>query len=377
MLLSVLLAVSASAGGVVLPVDEEVSFRIELATQTRVDLRSSDEENSADLRVSRMRPMLHLDTASGAVHGFFHAQVWPDRVELLDVFFDARLHESGWSTRFGVLKLPFTVYRQRAWFSLPLTEWSHTARALGSERQIGAQVSGPSGDLHWTFGVFSGQNVRAAHAIRLPALYGEPVSSRMDLLSSEGIGARLHPEFFFQVASFGQDFNPREGRERTGKGPLSFGGALSLAADARPVHRQDFVARAAVEAMMQGHGLGIHAVGYTSVAPLQEGLGPGLSGALFEGSLRIGPRLELALRAAGVWTSSELLDDALKWQGQDPAGAVVTPWSSELELGLGWNILLPDPRRSIMLEVQQRRLSFPALAPQDSLLFRSQLQLLF
>ncbi|TVQ94776.1 MAG: hypothetical protein EA397_00855 [Deltaproteobacteria bacterium] len=365
------------AGGVTHSVDDEVSLRLELATQTRVDLVSAEGALQSEVRVSRVRPMLFLETESGQARGFFHAQVWHDEIELLDLFFDARLHPSGWVARTGVLKLPYTVYRQRPWFSLPLTEWSHTARAFGSERQIGTQVSGPAGGLHWTFGVFSGQNERAAHAIRLPALYGEPAQTRLSLTRSAGSAPRLHPELFFQLAAFGEGLEPREGRERTGSQPLALGGALSFAADAQPKHRQDMAARAAVEVMAQGHGLGLHAVGYTSIVPLTQGLAPGLHGGLVEMSLRVGPRFELALRAAGVWTSPALLRDAVTWRGAEGALDPRTPWSAELELGVGWNLFLPDARRIVMIEAQPRRDVLSDGTTRDRTLLRAQLQWLF
>lgn len=339
----------ASATGVPVPVDEEVTLRLEVAAQARVDLAAAEEGTSLHPRMARMRPMLHLETRSGDVRGFLHGQVWFDEVEVLDVFFDART-VGEWRARVGLMKVPFTQYRLRAWFSLPMSDWALTSRALGAERQIGGQVSGPVGPFAMTFGVFGGQNERASHAIKLADLYAVPTGSRLVLSAEAPTEPRLHPELFVQVIRATDGLQLREGRERTGTGAWEAAAVLSLTADLRPEIGRDYAGRAAIEGIVQGRGLGLTVAGIGSLARSETSLLPGLSGALAEGAFRVGPRFELAGRAAVVHAPTALRDHARvsrRYRGIDGGDL---PWVRQSELGVAWNTFLPNPNRMVTIE---------------------------
>jgi len=339
----------AVASGVRVPVDEEVSLRLELAAQARVDLLPTAQGTELRPRLSRVRPMLHLETESGDFRGFLHGQVWLDEVEVLDVFFDARTW-GDWRLRGGLMKVPFTQYRLRPWFSLPMSDWALTARALGAERQIGAQLAGPVGEFDLTVGIFTGQNERASHAVKLAALYGEPVGSRLVLGAAAVTEPRLHPEVFVQLVRSTEGLQLREGRERTGSGPWQAATVLSLAADARPQIGRDLAGRAAVEGIVQGYGLGLVVAGIGSVAATERRLIPGLAGALAEGALRVGPRFELAGRASVVHAPAALRAHAETTRRARGLEDPTAPWSRQSEVALAWNTFLPDPRRMATLE---------------------------
>jgi hypothetical protein len=359
-----LLAPLAHAGGADIPLGEDGRLTVGLTGQFRVQARVPAEgDPTAAFRFHRVRPTLQARFADDAVRATLQLNTMPGVTELLDLKFGFRV-APGWRLWVGQMKTPFTTYRDRSFRSMVLADWAVVSRALGNERQLGFKVGGDAGPLNLTLGLYTGQNRRANHGIRLPQLYGVSLVNPSDLIvGSPGVD-RFSPEVFLRVARYSEGFDPKSGRSTSAEQDWATGFVLSGSVDARARPGESLAARVAGEAILQGRGVGLALMGATSAAPTDDGVVPGLHAGMVEAAFRLSPLWEVAARGAGVFTAPALVD-AARAAGGDP-------WSLEGELGVGLNAF-PVQRVIVQTDVRLVRRAFEA-GPEDRLEGRLQLQ---
>jgi hypothetical protein len=333
-------------------------LRIGLATQFRIDVTSDDDGAERRLRsavlVRRLRTTLSGRFLDDRLSFAMQINTTAGNFELVDMWVDAELH-SVVRLRVGQFKVPLDQYRQQSFTRLLLVDWARTTAWFGAERQFGVMVhDAATGRVDYRFGVFTGQNRRAGHAISLPQLYGEPVSnpSRVD-----GIGEvdEVHPELIGSLRFTSVGFSDSSLSDRVG-GPLRTLFALSSAVDFDPEPGRDFRARFVGEAWAKVAHVSLQAIGYLGFVDgtTRDGLLPAV-GANLQAAYRLSPSFEVAARYGVVPLSSALSDDA-RDRAADLVEAAPTPeeaasltaqyadagalrWEQELTVGGTWFVV--------------------------------------
>lgn len=375
--MSVWMLATAMAGGAQVPLGDDGTLSLRLIGQVRVEGQQDADGGDLDLKLHRIRPIVKARLADDAVRVALQLNTTPGSLEVLDVWMDGRLAE-GWRLRAGQFKTPFTTYRARSFASMVLTDWALPTKAFGSERQLGVQLTGQALSLDWAFGAFSGANQRKSHGTRLPVYYGQSVGNPSALVDPAARTSRVSPELFLHVGRYGEGLDPAAGRS-TGADAFATGVAVSAAFDTRAVQGDDLAARFALEGMVQGRGLGLSVVGYSSIANGADGLLPGLHGGLLEASVRVVEPVEVAARVSGTTTSAALRDDAQKWvvaqrlAAPDPSTVGdAQSWTSEAEVAVGTTVFLPAGFQ-VQADVAGRR-RVDEDGATDALLARAQVQ---
>ncbi len=350
-------ALAGVASAAEIPLADGEALEVGLTAQIRATLQS-DASPAGALTLHRLRPVLGARLADGALVMRTQLNLTPGVAELLDVW--AQVGKGPVTVRAGQLKTPFTLYRARSFSSMVLTDWAISPRAFGNERQLGLQVRGRADGLSATAGMFAGRNQRAAHRVRLAQLYERTGPNPSALVDPGPVTTRVAPEVFVRVARLGDGLDPTVGRDRTGDAPLRAGIGGSLAVNPRPEPGVDFGARAALEGLLQGRGIGVVTAAYTSLAPVGEGgWAPALSGGLVEVDVRVVSGLHVAARGAATAVHPPVQEEA-------PAA-----FAWETEVGAGLSVFGPG---SLLVQGEVSHVGRRGPAPSSAAIARLQLQ---
>jgi hypothetical protein len=237
----------------------------------------------------------------------------PGALELLDVWSQYRFHEQA-KVRVGIFKTPFTVHRAQSFSTLVLADWGLGTRHFGAERQLGAMVHNFDGSrFRYAFGVFTGENTRAAFANRHTGYYGDIRRNPSDLTKTPDL-EEPHPELFGQVGWGSDDINLRSNSDAKKEG-FRYHVSASAAYDIRPTIARDMQLRVAGELLMKWEGVSLNGVFYAGFSELSEqgpleGFAPLMFGPQAELAYRPIDEFEVAARYSWVQLTQEFRDDA-------------------------------------------------------------------
>jgi hypothetical protein len=342
------LALLAASAPFVLATDDGVhevqpQLMLQLRSELAADALGLDEAGPA-LLIRRARPGVHLRLFERGLALHLQLEMRPGRLEVIDAFLDVAVPlpgawgpAAGLRLRGGVLILPLTWYRSQGWFRTTLSEWALVTRHLGAERQLGAELyREPSASLPFEarLGVFSGEDLRGAHAVALMHdVYGLPPSPLRTSLVDLAPPPRLHPELAFRLGWFA---GPTEQRlTHRGGAPRGFL-ALSGALDLSPKRGWDHAARIAPELLVQGHGLTAHLLTFatTFAAPSMTGLAS--VGAFGQLAWRVRGPLELATHVTWAHYTDAVLRDARAFAAE--RGEAMGALRTQGEVAAGLNL---------------------------------------
>jgi len=375
--------------------DSTSSIRFQFAGQLRLTFDSHDngssEDRTGELFMSARRIRL---TLKGTIYNpdlsyKLHLSTAPKSLELMDFCFDYKFRPD-MQFRFGQYKTPFTRYRIQSFQRLAFVDWAIVTKYFGSERQMGfAFHNGYEKPPAWgyVFGLFTGVNARASHALGLSRVYGEEISNPSNL-ADPGPYAKFHPELFLHFTHNANNIriNSNSDAEKTG---LRYAVGISFAWDIDPTEFHDFSLRIAPEFLVKYRGLSILSVGYAGYSKIGNlsKMKLTMTGGLFQTAYRINKTYEISLRYAFINFDDKLTDDAhdralqlINASGNDPdvleqyknAGLV----SKEHEATLGSNLYLLGHRLKWQNDIGWLRHSREDNNRNDYL-FRSQFQLTF
>jgi len=325
----------------------------------------------------RLRFQLHLSTA-------------PSSLELFDLWFQWAFRDD-LRLRIGQMLTPFTSYRLIPFSQLVLTEWGLNTRIFGSNRQIGALLTGgaPGAPVDGQLGVYTGQSARPVHGVGTIDVYGERPTNPSDLVSPAS-PEPVHPELIGMVAHAAADLDRRAVTDARGgafRGMIAASGAWDL----RPDAAEDLLLRFALETLVKAHGWGLTALGYAGwFEPTERsGVYTGALGALIEVDRRIFDRFSVAARYALEERLPALIDDAraraqrLALESPDDPGAQerlvrAGRLRRRHETGAGINAYLIGHQVLIQLDaiwIRQTRTEQAGGGTEDDVLMRFQFQL--
>jgi hypothetical protein len=192
----------------------------------------------------------------------------------------------------------------------------------------------------YIFGVFSGVNARASHAVGLAEFYDVEIVNPSDL-SESNPRAGFHPEILIHVIcnSAGIRAKSVNSTSQTGLG-YSFG--LSGAWDMEPDPEQDLPVRLSAETLLSYKKLKLAGVGYVGYAKIGDKIeaDPVLLGFLAQADYRINRQLEISARYALV-DFQEILtesDELMAIREYNPnAGQLL--WDEECTVGFSIYIM--------------------------------------
>lgn len=290
--------------------------RLGLATQLRVEVSSRDGTDGRDTGVAvlvrRLRTTISGRFLDDRLSFATQINTTAGNFELVDMWIDLELWRE-LRIKVGQFKIPFDWYRLQSFTRLMLADWALTTAWFGGERQFGAMVHDDDGSapgIDYGIGVFTGQNRRAGHTIRLPELYGEPVRnpSRVD-----GVGEvdSVHPEIVGNLRYVSRDFSDASLSDLQG-GSLRWMVGLGATFDAEPEEARDFRARLASEVWLKAHHVSLVAMGYLGFVDIttRDEVVSGAGGANVQAGYRFAPQLEVSARWAWVGLTQALTDDA-------------------------------------------------------------------
>ncbi len=271
-----------------------------------------DKASTETLQFRRIRFTLSSSFIDGRIRSRFQINATPSAFELIDMWLSfTRLKFA--TVRIGQFKIPYDRYRAQSFAALSFIDWGPTVNMFGSERQIGAEVFARGGflDLEYSFGIFTGVNARASHAVGITEVYGEaPVNP-----SSFGDGeivTEFHPEIVGRVAKNFGKINTDTNSDVTGSAELRQSVGVGFAYDARPTPIEDLGLRLSAEWLAKIRHFNFNIVTYLAwFEPWETGkilFGPiGLMG---ETGYRFSAVFELAIRYNWVFLTPALRQDA-------------------------------------------------------------------
>jgi hypothetical protein len=285
-----------------------LSFK--LAAQIRLDFVSEDDAscdcggrtNTLTMKARRIRPTIGISLPRQRLSLKLHLSTAPGSVELMDFYFNYKAAEN-LQVRAGQYKVPFTRYRIQSFQRLTFADWAIVAPAFGAERQMGVALHNgyeKPARYAYAFGIFSGQNARASHAVTLPKLYGIDTGNPSDL-SDPAPREDFHPELVLHLAYNPQGMNVQTDTDEEGEG-FRYSTVLSAAWDLDPRYRQDFILRLAPEFLLKYRGLSASAIGYAGWAETGNSRATELvmTGGLIQSAYRICKTYEVSGRYAVV-----------------------------------------------------------------------------
>lgn len=339
---------SSSEGPFILySADSSSSLRFQLAAQLRTVFESCDEGEEGDrdetfiMEARRIRITLSGTIGQPSIAYKLHLSTAPGSIELMDFYFNYKF--SGcYQVRIGQYKIPFTRYRIQSFQRLVFVDWALTTKYFGAERQMGISVhNGYEKPPKWgyVFGVFSGVNARASHAVGLAKFYDAEIINPSDLSESNS-KAEFHPEAAVHLSFNSAEMNVGSASDALLRGwRYSFG--LSGAWDMDPDVQQDLAGRFSAEALLKCRGWSFLSVAYAGLAQIGDDAetDPAMLGALMQTAYRMNHRYEVSARYAvvdfrKVLTESDELADVI---AQNPdAGQLLR----DEEFTIGINIYL-------------------------------------
>ena len=286
------------------------------AVQLRADVLSRDvgdrRSEELSLSIGRLRTTLRGGFFDDRFQFEFQANTTPATFELVDVWMSFAFDPS-LQLRVGQMIVPYTWYRQISFSALSLVDWAPTTEWFGSERQFGLMLHDEAADdspLSYRVGVFSGENRRTSHAIRLRQFYGEPIRN-LSAATDGGPTREVDPELVGTVRWSSPGFDGDAQTDFAG-GPIRWSLAVSSAANLDADDAEDFVARGAIEGWLKVRHLSVLAIGYLGLANETQGddLIVAAGGVNVEAAYRLGRAFEIAGRFALVIPTEALVNDA-------------------------------------------------------------------
>lgn len=282
------------------------------------------------LEFRRIRFTLSSSFIDGRIQSRFTINLTPSAFELIDMWLAFSRFKFA-TMRIGQFKIPFDRYRAQSFAVLSFVDWASTTRMFGSERQIGAELlaSGGFWDLEYAFGVFTGTNARASHAVGITEVYGDVPLNSSDVGSGE-IVTEFHPELAGRVAKNFGDINTDTNSDVTGTDHLRHSVGVGFAWDARPNPIEDLGLRLSAEWLGKIRHFDFNAILYLGWYAPWEGKGIvfGPLGAMGEIGYRFSLMWELAARYSITYLTPNLRDDARAYgefqiaNAADPAAAM-------------------------------------------------------
>jgi hypothetical protein len=339
-------------------------LEIGLRMQLRLTTLDGDREREPELTFPRIRPQLDGFFLDDRLWARLQLNVSPGEAEVIDLWLEARLPR-GVALRLGQTKVPLTRYRLRAFHRFALVDWPVTTRAFGADRQLGllAHEQERSTPLFWAFGVFSGVNARASHAVGPRQAYGER-ERNPSRLADPAPPATVHPELGARIGYEDPGLALDPATDEAG-GPLRVAAWASAVWDARPVAGRDYAFRFAPEVLLRFYGVSITAIGYGALfeASERDATRLGALGALFEADVRVSWLASVGLRY-GVEARLDALnrdarERAARLTAEDPTRSFDAPGSvaERHELGLGLNLFLVGSDLTLQLDASWLRTS--------------------
>lgn len=294
-----------------------------------------DEDAKPEVRVRRLRAGVQLSLDDDRVRTKVELNLAPRSLELIEAWGERQYGLA--RLRLGILKIPFTTYRDTSSRDLALAEWSPVTRAFGSERQVGGMLLVGTGDgWHGALAVTQGQSTRTSHGQGAADLHeAEPCAwAALDgpECALEGVAPELSGRVGWTAADL-NDFEPSEG--------LRGAWAVSAAVDTQPVAERDLGARLAVEGTARLNRVGLQVGVYGATVERDERWPPGLVGGRMELSWVAHEHLMLAARTSWV----EALGVNQTWRcGETVVGATVPVVGQAVRVQLDGGVLVgPKP----------------------------------
>ncbi|MBL6976280.1 MAG: hypothetical protein ISR64_11155 [Deltaproteobacteria bacterium] len=313
------------------------SLRFALAAQVQYSFASRDDES--DIRIRRLRPVFSGSLGLKELTWKLHLNVVPGSLEFMDFYVDYQALPD-LRIRVGVFKIPFTRYRIQSFQRLTLVDWSILTGYVGAERQLGFTFHNgyekPQA-IEYVVGVFTGQNTRGSHAVKLTGLYGVTAPNRSDLTGPDPFDG-LHPEIVARVGYNHGGIDTRADTDFQG-GPVRFSAGLSAAWDIRPERFQDLALRIAPEVLLKAHGFSMSALACVGLVQMGDDLTDmdmGLWGVQAQASYLAASRFELSVRYAFLQVLDALRKDV---QANGIAGET-DDLEHRHELSAGFNVYL-------------------------------------
>ncbi len=375
--------------------DSASSIRFQFAGQLRLTLDSQDNgsndnrTNELFMHARRIRLTLKGTIYNPDISYKVHLSTVPKSLELIDFYFDYKF-KTNLHFRFGQYKTSFTRYRIQSFQRLEFVDWAIVSKYFGAERQMGLALhNGYEQPPKWgyVFGVFSGANARASHAVGLSEVYGEDAVNPSDL-SNSGTAGKIHPELFLYMTYNANKIKINSNSDEARMG-LRYSYGISSAWDLYPSNYHDFSLRIAPEFLVKYRGLSIFSAGYAGYSKIGN---PSkieliMIGGLFQTAYRINANYEISFRYAFIDFENKLTDDAheralklINDSGNDPdvteqyenAGRIL----QEQEVAMGFNIYIMGHSIKWQSDFCWLRHSFID-EDRDDYLIRSQFQLAF
>jgi hypothetical protein len=285
-------------------------LRLVFDSAENVSCECEDRKNTLTMRARRIRPVISLTLPRYSLSLRLHLSTAPGSVELMDFYFDYYA-SADLRIRAGQYKIPFTRYRIQSFSRLTFVDWSVVTAAFGAERQMGIAIHNGyerAPRRAYVFGVFSGQNARAAHAVTFPGRFGTEGGNPSGL-SDPAPREDFHPELVLHLGYNARSIDVSSDTDRT-KADIRYSLMLSAAWDMDARYQRDFVLRLAPEFLAKYRGFSASAVWYAGWAEEGESRTPRhvMCGWLVQCAYRLCQRYEIS----GRYALFDLKDDPLR-----------------------------------------------------------------
>ncbi len=299
--------------------DSSTTLKIQLAAQfltaweNKDNGAGNDRESILYMKARRIRPTLTVSVPEYRISFKLHLSAAPGSIELMDFYSETKL-SSLINFRLGQYKIPFTRYRIQSFQRLTFVDWAIVTKYFGAERQMGLSIHNGYEKLpRWgyVFGLFSGVNARAAHAVGLASIYGEKPVNPSDL-SGSSLKSKFHPELVCHASWNGNNIDVSTDADTEG-GNLRYSLALSAAWDLNPTDFEDMALRLAPELLCKYRHLSLMGVGYIGFVDMDDSMRirKAMTGFLVQTAYCINRRIELSLRYAAIDIDDKITDEAL------------------------------------------------------------------
>ncbi|MDH3201679.1 MAG: OprO/OprP family phosphate-selective porin [Myxococcales bacterium] len=288
------------------------------ATQLEFDYQQQfpgagqEKDSSETLQFRRIRLTLSSSFIDGRIRSKFQINATPSAFELIDMWLAFTRFKFA-TMRIGQFKIPYDRYRAQSFGVLSFADWASTTRMFGSERQIGIETLASGGvlNLEYAFGIFTGVNARASHAVGIVEVYGEVPQNPSSLGSGE-IVSEFHPALAGRVAKNFGEINTDTNSDVMGSKELRHSVGVGFAWDARPNPTENLALRLSAEWLGKIRHFDINVITYLAwYEPWQGGkirFGP--LGVMGEVGYRFNLMWELAARYSITYLTPWLRSDA-------------------------------------------------------------------
>jgi hypothetical protein len=309
-----------------------IGFATQMEFEQQNQFAGAGAERSSTERFEFRRVRLTLSSSfiEGRIRSRLQINLTPSSFELIDLWFAFTRFKFA-TLRVGQFKIPYDRYRAQSFAALSLVDWAPTTRMFGSERQIGLEMLALGGflGLEYSFGLFSGTNARASHAVGITEVYGEIPRNPSELGAGEVV-SEFHPELAGRVAKNFGAIDTETNSDVLGTRELRHSLGAGVAWDARPNPIEDLALRLSAEWLGKISGVHMNFISYLAwYAPWEGGkilFGP--IGFMGEVGYRFTLMWELALRYSTTYLTPWLRSDARSYgefqimNAEDPDAAI-------------------------------------------------------